>query len=170
MNCANALIMITLGAAMLAAPHVAADWFPRTGIDGSSTRALWMGVVGAAQCGLALVWLARGSVARAWERVQTALPAARPAPAVADAETLPLPAFARPAIAASPAGSVTLNGEYAELWQAFHTALSSNGPAAQLAEQAVALARQEPWSTAAEAPEKMLTFAWAQDNERSLAA
>lgn len=148
MNHANALTMITLGAIMVAAPHVAPDWFQPTAIDGSSTRALWLSVVGTTQSGLAALWLLREALAQAWQRLQTALPAAHPKPQVdADAqpEALLGTAFAT-ATVVEPVDSVTLNGEYAELWRAFQTALASQGPAAQHAQQAVELARQESWS------------------------
>jgi hypothetical protein len=49
MNATNALAFAALGCLMELLPRAFPSWFPPTGADESSGRALWLGVMGATQ-------------------------------------------------------------------------------------------------------------------------
>jgi hypothetical protein len=59
MNSSNALAFLLLGLAMGLLPALTPAWFPHTGIDGSSARALWAETMGFAQALLGLGYLTR---------------------------------------------------------------------------------------------------------------
>jgi hypothetical protein len=75
MNTANALGFFGFGALRWLLPAVAPGWFPPTGIDGSSARALWIQLMGVVQCAIGASFLLRGQVIPAVARW---LAAARP--------------------------------------------------------------------------------------------
>lgn len=54
MNALNALLFAALGSAMEALPRMFPSWFPPTGSDQSSTRALWLATMGAVQITIGL--------------------------------------------------------------------------------------------------------------------
>lgn len=57
MNTANAFGFFLFGLVLAMLPLVAPTYFPPTGFDGTSTRALWLHVVGSAQVIIGVVWL-----------------------------------------------------------------------------------------------------------------
>jgi hypothetical protein len=135
MNFANALGFIGVGVAFVVAPFAAPALFPHQGIDGSSTRALWTGVMGLVQIGLGLTYvLSQFGRSRTTATQSPRVPAAM---TEADVQTV---VYVDRTPAAEPEGSVTLHGEHAELWRAFHFALRNDGQARQLAARLVALA------------------------------
>lgn len=87
MNALNAIIFAALGSVMEILPKVFPSWFPPTGSDQSSTRALWLGLMGAVQITLAVGFIVRAylvpgifrifSSARGAESGNLALPATR---------------------------------------------------------------------------------------------
>jgi hypothetical protein len=89
-NALNALIFTIAGSVMGLLPAVFPSWFPPTGADESSTRALWLDVMGMVQAGMGLSFLIRVqlipfasrifSTARSGETGSLALPQARGIP------------------------------------------------------------------------------------------
>lgn len=59
MNGINAAIFALIGAGMEMAPRLFPSWFPPTGADQSSARALWLFVMGVAQMALATGYVLR---------------------------------------------------------------------------------------------------------------
>jgi hypothetical protein len=59
MNALNAIVFAALGSAMEALPRIFPAWFPPTGSDQSSTRALWLGTMGAVQITLGVGFVVR---------------------------------------------------------------------------------------------------------------
>jgi hypothetical protein len=62
MNGINAAIFALLGAGMEIVPRILPSWFPPSGGDQSSARALWLAVMGATQMALAAGYLFRAYV------------------------------------------------------------------------------------------------------------
>jgi hypothetical protein len=62
MNGLNAFLFVTMGSAMGFLPHLFPSLFPPTGADESSTRALWLSVVGATQVAIGLAYIAQAQV------------------------------------------------------------------------------------------------------------
>ncbi len=56
-------------------PRVFPSWFPPTGADQASGRALWLDVMGAVQLGLGAGYLLRAHVVPAAARILSAIPA-----------------------------------------------------------------------------------------------
>jgi len=75
MNTLNAAIFAFLGSAMGLLPAVFPSWFPPSGADGSSARALWLDTMGAVQMALGLGYLVRAHVAPVAVRILSAIPA-----------------------------------------------------------------------------------------------
>jgi hypothetical protein len=71
MTTANARGFLFLGLAMALLPMAASGAFPPTGIDGSNTRALWLGLVGWVQMAIGAAWLGQAAVARVASRLAT---------------------------------------------------------------------------------------------------
>ncbi len=159
MNFANALGFVGFGITMWLLPHLAPGWFPHTAIDGSSTRALWVQMMGFVQCTLGLGFALHHATYPliSWARnyARTRRPASAPAwePSAARTETtvafenaaaIALPARASAAIA-NPLpefdGSVTLHGEYASLWRALNGALPQGEELARLTARVNAVVR-----------------------------
>lgn len=53
MNFRHAIGFMIVGAALGSLPQLAPEWCPATGVDGSSTRALWLQIMSYLQLGLA---------------------------------------------------------------------------------------------------------------------
>jgi hypothetical protein len=87
MNALNAIVFAAFGSAMEALPRFFPSWFPPTGSDQSSARALWLSTMGAVQITLGVGFVVRAhfvpffsrlfSTARATEAGALALPNAR---------------------------------------------------------------------------------------------
>jgi len=75
MNVLNALIFALFGTTMELLPRVFPLWFPPTGADQASARALWLDVMGAVQIGLGSGYLLRAHVVPAVVRILSAVPA-----------------------------------------------------------------------------------------------
>jgi len=162
MNFANALGFIGVGIALAVAPVAAPGLFPHTAIDGSSTRALWVEVVGAAQIGLGLISLCGRYAARRF--AFSAPPAREPASLEIDAGVIVVERVATP----EAEGSVVLHGEHAELWRALNQALRHHGHARQLAAGLVQLAHAH--SPAAEGGDNVVAFGAAAHKQTAAAA
>jgi hypothetical protein len=133
MNSANAYGFVAFGLLLSALPIVFPVWFPPTGLDGSSARALWMQCMGVVQMILGLGYLLR---VHHWVDHVTAehQPAASAEAGITPADLpVAVDAFSAAALATSrslgaePADSVTLRGSHAELWRAFNGALHADG-------------------------------------------
>jgi hypothetical protein len=74
MNDSNALIFSLIGTAMELLPKAFPSWFPPTGCDQSSARALWLCVMGAVQIGLGLAHFFRAHAVPAAARILSAVP------------------------------------------------------------------------------------------------
>jgi hypothetical protein len=87
MNALNSIVFAALGSAMEALPRIFPSWFPPSGSDQSSTRALWLATMGAVQITIGLGFVVRAhfvplvvrifSTARTSEAGTLALPSAR---------------------------------------------------------------------------------------------
>jgi len=53
MNSANATIFLVMGSIMEVLPDAFPGWFPRTGLDGTSARSLWLHLMGFVETGIA---------------------------------------------------------------------------------------------------------------------
>lgn len=182
MNSANAIGFVALGLAMWLLPSVAPAYFPHSAVDGSSTRALWLEVMGLFQLGLGLVYLVNqyAHVARGRQSAPTETAGVPQAAAAVEAElgaTLAAVSLARTNVqansaAAEPVGSVILHGEHAALWRAFNDALRADGHVRQLAARLASMletpeASRQPVPAAvvgeAADSENVLAFAWAEE-------
>jgi len=56
MNAANAVAFFILGSFMEILPAAFPAWFPRTGFDGTSARALWLQLMGCIEAGVAVAF------------------------------------------------------------------------------------------------------------------
>ncbi len=75
MNTSNAFGFSLFGLMMALLPFVAPGAFLPTGFDGTSTRALWLEVVGLSQVAIGAVWLGQVTVTKFADRLATfALP------------------------------------------------------------------------------------------------
>jgi hypothetical protein len=74
MNDLDALIFALLGSVMEFLPIVFPSWFPRSGADQSSARALWLGVMGATQVAIGAGYVIRAHVVPAVIRMFSATP------------------------------------------------------------------------------------------------
>src|SRR5690606_38609756 len=104
MNSANAFVFVLFGIASWLLPMVAPTWFPATGLDGSSGRALWLQTMGVVQTVVGMSFLVRFGV---WPAVNSWLkstPQEEPvwSDAAVPADATVVQPFA--AIAALPAG------------------------------------------------------------------
>jgi hypothetical protein len=52
MNLANAIAFLVMGTVMEVLPEAFPGWFPRTGLDGTSARALWLHLMGFVEAGI----------------------------------------------------------------------------------------------------------------------
>jgi hypothetical protein len=87
MNALNAILFAALGSAMEALPKLFPSWFPPTGSDQSSARALWLSLMGVVQIALGTGFILRAHVvpgffrffssARATESGTFAIPSSR---------------------------------------------------------------------------------------------
>jgi hypothetical protein len=75
MNDLNALIFGLIGTSMELLPRVFPSWFPPTGADQASARALWLDVVGAVQIGMGAGYILRAHFVPAVLRIFSAVPA-----------------------------------------------------------------------------------------------
>jgi len=156
MNRTNSFGFIAVGFILCLAPLLAPGLFPHTALDGSSTRALWVEVMGAVQVGVGLIcWL------KDWmtTAVRNTAPADAPGAwgTAANDSVLVVERVETP----EPEGSVTLHGEHAELWLAFNHALRNDGHARQLAARLVAVAQ----AAAVPEAENVIPFAPADSGE-----
>jgi hypothetical protein len=85
MNATNALAFAALGSLMELLPRVFPSWFPPTGADESSCRALWLAVMGATQITLGLGFLLTVHALPSFRRLFVRMPST-------EAGTLVLPA------------------------------------------------------------------------------
>lgn len=130
MNSANAFGFLGVGLAMWLLPALAPSWFTHVAIDGSSTRALWLQVMGPVQVAIGLWFLGQRALtalriaarrATDWVFVQGAAVAAswqtRPA---ANAGVLDLrsehPLWVRHAAVAEPAGRPSFRSLIEKAW------------------------------------------------------
>jgi hypothetical protein len=82
MNAQNALIFTFIGSVMEFLPVLLPSWFPRNCADQASTRALWLGVMGAAQIAMGVGFIIWAHALPAFARIFSGVPAG---------EQLPLP-------------------------------------------------------------------------------
>ena len=71
MNTSNSVGFVTLGTVMAVLPTLFPQAFPGTGFDGTSTRALWLNVVGTVQILLGVSFLLQLWANRIIDRVTT---------------------------------------------------------------------------------------------------
>jgi hypothetical protein len=71
MNAMNAVVFAALGSVMEILPRLFPSWFPPTGSDQSSTRALWLAVMGALQMALGAGFIVRCHLVPAIFRIFT---------------------------------------------------------------------------------------------------
>ena len=93
MNNRNAWGFVSFGTVMSVLPLLAPAWFPPTGIDGTSARAIWLEVMGVVQLllgGLRVLWHAAVPAFVQWLAF-TPPPAAPIAPVVAFESEAPVP-------------------------------------------------------------------------------
>lgn len=62
MNAVNACIFVAMGSAMELLARAFPAWFPMSGADMASARALWLHVMGSVQVGIGLGYMVRASV------------------------------------------------------------------------------------------------------------
>jgi hypothetical protein len=135
MNIGNASCFLLSGVMMGLLPSLAPDLFPRSGLDGSSARAMWIQLMGMVNATLGVVFIGRQSILPWFERWLASEPAAQPvwhhAPVPANATPIEL-AVAQ-TISAQPAlfeldglepemAAVTLRGRQAALWNSLKDA------------------------------------------------
>jgi hypothetical protein len=75
MNALNALAFAAMGAVMEALPRIFPAWFPPTGSDQSSTRALWLTLMGAVQISLGAGFIFRAHFVPLFIRAFSSAPA-----------------------------------------------------------------------------------------------
>jgi hypothetical protein len=78
MNTINALIFAALGFAMEMTPRAFPAWFPPTGSDQASTRALWLALMGWVQVTIALGFVIQAYVVPAVMRLVAFVTGAQP--------------------------------------------------------------------------------------------
>ena len=71
MNTSNALGFLLLGVTMALWPLLAPQGFPPSGFDGTSTKALWLEVVGGFQVALGAGWLGQVGLSQVADRLAT---------------------------------------------------------------------------------------------------
>jgi hypothetical protein len=69
MNAFNAIVFAAFGSAMEALPRLFPSWFPPTGSDQSSTRALWLATMGAVQITLGIGFVVRAHFVPFFSRI-----------------------------------------------------------------------------------------------------
>jgi hypothetical protein len=75
MNALNALVFTAFGSAMEILPKVFPSWFPPTGSDQASTRALWLALMGAVQISIGVGFIIRAHLVPAVYRLISSVPA-----------------------------------------------------------------------------------------------
>jgi hypothetical protein len=78
MNALNAVVFAALGSSMEILPKIFPSWFPPTGSDQSSTRALWLALMGAVQIAIGLGFIVRAHVIPGFQRVFSSARATEP--------------------------------------------------------------------------------------------
>jgi hypothetical protein len=73
MKAAEAFIFMTMGSAMGILPVLFPSWFPPTGGDESSARALWLEIMAATQVGIGFIFLAQAHALPFMARVVAAV-------------------------------------------------------------------------------------------------
>jgi hypothetical protein len=134
MNIGNASGFFVFGVAMWLLPNIAPDLFPRSGMDGSSARAMWIQVMAVvhATIGLSYLLLPLFAALARWVAAEPAIQGIwRQQPVPADAQPIDL-AAADAALSQQRAlfaahrlesdGMVTLRGKHAPLWRALKVA------------------------------------------------
>jgi hypothetical protein len=76
MNALNALAFAALGSVMEILPKMFPSWFPPTGSDQWSTRAVWLGLMGAVQITLGVGFIVRAHVVPFLFSIVSSAPAA----------------------------------------------------------------------------------------------
>lgn len=76
MNAANALVFAAFGSLMEILPRAFPSWFPHTGADQASCRALWLLVMGAVQITMGVGFLVRARLLPATFRLFSSVPTA----------------------------------------------------------------------------------------------
>jgi hypothetical protein len=78
MNALNAIFFAALGSSMEIMPKVFPSWFPPTGSDQSSTRALWLALMGAVQITIGMGFVVRAYAIPAFLRIFSSAHATEP--------------------------------------------------------------------------------------------
>jgi hypothetical protein len=78
MNATNALLFAAFGSVMEVLPKLFPTWFPPSGADQSSCRALWLLLMGAVQVTIGVGFILRAHAAPAVLRVFASVPASEP--------------------------------------------------------------------------------------------
>jgi hypothetical protein len=78
MNALNAIVFAALGSVMEALPRLFPSWFPPTGSDQSSSRALWLALMGAVQITIGFGFIVRAHLVPVFARVFSTAPATEP--------------------------------------------------------------------------------------------
>ena len=79
MNALNAIFFAALGSSMEILPRVFPSWFPPTGSDQSSARALWLALMGVFQMALGIGFIVRVHVVPVVVRLVALVPSGEPA-------------------------------------------------------------------------------------------
>jgi hypothetical protein len=80
MNAQNALVFTLLGSVMEFLPVLFPSWFPRNCADRESTRAIWLGVMGATQIALGVGFVVWAHVVPSVMRIFSSAPAGEHVP------------------------------------------------------------------------------------------
>jgi hypothetical protein len=75
MNAFNAVVFTAFGSAMEILPKVFPSWFPPTGSDQASTRALWLAIMGAVQISIGIGFIVWAHLVPAVYRILSSVPA-----------------------------------------------------------------------------------------------
>jgi hypothetical protein len=75
MNALNAIFFTALGSVMEILPRVFPSWFPQTGADQASTRALWLAFMGGVQIAVGVGFIVRAHAVPFIYRILSAAPA-----------------------------------------------------------------------------------------------
>lgn len=82
MNGLNASLFALIGSVMGLLPMAFPSWFPPSGADQASARALWLGTMGVAQIVLGLGYIVRAQIVPYAKRILSATPAGERGPIV----------------------------------------------------------------------------------------
>ncbi len=74
MNLLNAVIFAAIGSALEILPRAFPGWFPHTGADSASSRAIWLKLMGSVQIALGLGFILRAHVIPVVSRIVAMAP------------------------------------------------------------------------------------------------